>query len=128
MNNNKLATTEKTRGWPIGWTRFDSLGFPSLSSFFDEVFYSPCRYIEDEKSYKLEIDLPGFKQSEVLVNVENGRVIINAENDKETYNHSFSLGREFDVDNIEARLENGRLTLLIPKSCKSEVKKIEIKS
>ena len=97
----------------------------------------------DDKGYYLEIDLPGVKKENIDISINDGILTISGERkfekkeEKENYTRiesffgrferSFKLPPDADVDNIEAKYEDGVLKIFIPKKQKSEGKKIEIK-
>jgi len=97
----------------------------------------------DEKGYHLEVDLPGVKKEDVEISVNDGILTISGERklekkeEKENYTRiesffgrferNFKLPADADVDNIEAKYENGVLKIFIPKKQKPAGKKIEIK-
>lgn len=101
---------------------------------------------ETEKDYILDVDLPGFKKEDVNLNLENGYLTISAkrehkvdnENRKENFvrrersfgqfSRSFYVG-DVEQDEIEAHLENGILTIKLPKEEEKKAKsnRIEIK-
>ncbi len=97
----------------------------------------------DEKGYHLEIDLPGVKKENIDISVNDGILTISGERkfekkeEKENYTRiesffgrferSFKLPSDADLDNIEAKYEDGVLKIFIPKKQKAEGKKIEIK-
>jgi len=97
----------------------------------------------DEQGYHLEIDLPGVKKEDIEISVNDGVLTISGERklekkeEKENYTRiesffgrferSFKLPIDADVDNIEAKFENGVLKIFIPKKQKATGKKIEIK-
>ena len=101
---------------------------------------------ETEKNYILDVDLPGFKKEDVNLNLENGYLTISAkrehkvdnENSKENFvrrersfgqfSRSFYVG-DVEQDEIEAHLENGILTIKLPKEEEKKAKsnRIEIK-
>lgn len=88
---------------------------------------------ETDQHYEVDIDLPGFKKDDIQVHLENGYLQVMAkksltkeEKDKKgTYlrqeRYAGSLGRSFYVgdalapEDIEAKYENGILTLTLPK-------------
>lgn len=102
---------------------------------------------ETETSYKLEVDLPGFKKDEVNVEYEEGWLIVSAERacDKEekddkgkvlrrerrfgSCKRRFSLSEDVDHDAIEANFADGLLTITVPKKEPTPplTKKIDIK-
>ena len=97
----------------------------------------------DEKGYHLEIDLPGVKKENIDISVNDGILTISGERklekkeEKENYTRiesffgrferSFKLPNDADLDNIEAKFEDGVLKIFIPKKQKPAGKKIEIK-
>jgi len=103
---------------------FDS--FPRLESRRPNVDIG-----EDEKSFVLKVDLPGAKKENVSVKVENDFLTISSEIKKEDklskgsniyeerfqgrYDRSFKIPNTINVDGIDSRLEDGVLTLNLPK-------------
>ena len=97
----------------------------------------------DDKGYHLEIDLPGVKKENIDISVNDGVLTISGERklekkeEKENYvriesffgrfERSFKLPPDADLDNIEAKYEDGVLKIFIPRKQKPEGKKIEIK-
>lgn len=101
---------------------------------------------ETEKDFILDVDLPGFKKEDVNLNLENGYLTISAkrehkvdnEDRKENFvrrersfgqfSRSFYVG-DVEQDEIEAHLENGILTIKLPKEEEKKTKsnRIEIK-
>ena len=88
---------------------------------------------ETDGSYKLDVDLPGFKKDEIQASLENGYLTISAakgldkdDKDKEgkyirqeryagAMSRSFYVGDEVTQDEIKAKYEDGILKLSIPK-------------
>ncbi|XP_042379023.1 18.1 kDa class I heat shock protein-like [Zingiber officinale] len=97
---------------------------------------------ETPEAHVFQADLPGLKKEEVKVEVEEGRVLqISGERTKEQeekkdkwhrverssgkFLRRFRLPENAKVDQVKASMENGVLTVTIPKE---EVKKPEVKS
>ena len=87
---------------------------------------------EKEDAYEVMIDLPGFKKEEVKIGLKNGNLTIHAAKtlDKEekkegkyirqerysgNMSRSFYVGENVKVQDVQAKFENGILTLDIPK-------------
>ena len=87
---------------------------------------------EKEDAYEVMIDLPGFKKEEVKIELKNGNLTIHAAQtlDKEekkegkyirqerysgNMSRSFYVGENVKVQDVQAKFENGILTLDIPK-------------
>ena len=81
--------------------------------------------------YKIEMDLPGFTKDQVDIKLENGTLLVSAtketsEDTKEkTYickertsssvKRQFKLGRNVNIEDISAKMENGVLTIDVNK-------------
>lgn len=119
--------------------------FPSLFSdlldydkFFGNDFFKgfentlpAANVIEGEKSYKIELAIPGFKKEDIKVNIENEILTINAEaktekdekNEKYTrkefsynsFSRSFQLPKTANSDKVNAKYEDGLLKLEVAK-------------
>jgi HSP20 family protein len=114
-----------------------------MNPFNDDSIKCPIHdVIENEKEFVVEAMLAGVKKEDVLVDVNERRLSIEAVrkevkdlkyNRKESftgkYKRSFVLPDIADADNITATLEDGVLTVTIPKlgEPKQTKKKIEIK-
>ena len=87
---------------------------------------------ETEKSYILDIDLPGYNKEDIKIDVTDGYLTINAktnkdvnEGDKPNYvrrerftgevSRSFYVGEDVESDKITASFKNGILSLEVPK-------------
>ncbi|QKF73131.1 heat-shock protein Hsp20 [Aliarcobacter faecis] len=99
---------------------------------------------EDEKGFYVDVDLPGVKKEDIKVDINKGILTISGERKTkeeikqedyykvETYfgkfSRSFTLPDNADIENIEAKNDNGVLEIVIPKLKEDISKKsIEIK-
>lgn len=106
--------------------------FTGILKDFDSYFSqnSPTRSWEDDNEYYFECDLPGFKQSDIEVKLDNRHMSIfaqikNGNNSRiSRYRHIFPPN--IDLDNIIAKLENGVLQLKSPKLSLSNSRRINI--
>lgn len=119
--------------------------FPSLFSelldydkFFGNDFFKgfennfpAANVIEGDKSYKIELAIPGFKKEDIKVNVENEVLTISAEtksekddkNEKYTrkefsynsFSRSFQLPKSANSEKVDAKYEDGLLKLEVAK-------------
>ncbi|KAI5083182.1 hypothetical protein GOP47_0002925 [Adiantum capillus-veneris] len=82
--------------------------------------------VEDEKAFKLRLDMPGLSKEEVKVDVEEGNLMIKGEKKPGTeddwsrrstgsYNIKIKLPDNVRVDAIKAELKNGVLRITSPK-------------
>ena len=110
-------------------------GFFNLTPVFhqlEEVYKTgdQVRFSSDEDTLGVQIDLPGVTkdnldlstdtdQREVYIKAK--RKIIAHDGEKEqTYNRSFSVGREFDLNKIKFLYVNGVLEVEVPRRKKEE--------
>lgn len=98
----------------------------------------PANIIEDEKGFKLELSVPGFKKEDFDINIEQGALIIRSEKKEESnkeeknysrkefsyssFSRSFQLPDNINENNISAKYDNGVLQLTIPKKEIAEAK------
>ena len=91
------------------------------------------RETDDAKSYRLSIDLPGFKKDEIVLDLKDGYLTVNAEKglDKDeedkkgriirqeryagALSRSFYIG-EVKPEDVKAKYESGILTITLPKA------------
>jgi HSP20 family protein len=100
---------------------------------------------EQGNTYLISAELPGVKKEDVHVSLENGLLTLEAESKQENVEEkegkiirqerrygklmrSFDLGQHVHENDINARFENGVLTLVVPKTSgeSSTVKKIKV--
>lgn len=118
-------------------------------SLFDNIFF-PYEHKENnmmktdvkenENDYELQVEVPGVSKENISIDYENGYVTIDAktnkskdEKDKEgnyirrerysgSYSRSYYVG-EVDRESIKAKLDNGVLSIIVPKAKAEEQKK-----
>lgn len=125
-------------------TSFGSL----LDRFFDDSFqggsqmdFTPSVDIaETDTSFEVQLHIPGIKKSEVDISVESDQLTISGErkfenekseknfHSRESYygkfSRSFTLPDIVNVDKINAKQEDGVLTITLPKDEKKTSKKL----
>ncbi|MFW6060455.1 MAG: Hsp20/alpha crystallin family protein [Phycisphaeraceae bacterium] len=101
----------------------------------------PVDIREDDNHVYVEAELPGFKKDEIEVTMEQGILTINASRKQEErqgeehlterrftrVSRSFRLPTPVDEGNIDAHLEEGVLTLTLPKREEVKPRRIEVK-
>jgi len=122
---------------PPGWTHESSFSFPNPA----------VDMTEDDKAYKVTVELPGLEEKEVTVTVAGGTLTIAGEktyekdekNEKNKNHHvseraygsfqrSFALPGGVDAEKISADMAKGVLTVTLPKTAQAaKQQKIEVK-
>jgi HSP20 family protein len=98
--------------------------------------------VETEQAYEVRAELPGIAKEDVQLAIENNVLTLSGERkfekdvNKESYHRieraygsfsrSFTLPARVDAERVEARYENGLLTVAIPKAAEARPRKIEI--
>ena len=87
---------------------------------------------EDKNHYQLRFEVPGLKKGEVKVEAEGNTIRVKAEGGSEKAEHNYNVGHTLvlpdnvNTDDVEAKLENGLLTIKVAKNEENKPKTIEI--
>eukprot|EP00262_Sarcandra_glabra_P019633 TRINITY_DN7474_c0_g1_i1.p1 TRINITY_DN7474_c0_g1~~TRINITY_DN7474_c0_g1_i1.p1 ORF type:complete len:164 (-),score=26.48 TRINITY_DN7474_c0_g1_i1:171-662(-) len=139
-----LDVWDPFEGFPFDNSRslfsdFRRLNFPSETSAFA---HTQIDWKETPAAHVFKADLPGLKKEEVKVEVEDGKVLqISGERNREKeekndtwhrverssgkFMRRFRLPDNAKVEQVQAAMENGVLTVTVPKE---EVKKPDVKA
>lgn len=143
LRNGSLVTPASAT--PIN--RMNSL----IERFFDDEFVAPLNHRtgwsnmplslwQDENNAYVELDTPGVTENDLEIQFEDGTLVIRVERkcqwtgtryDTRNYGRieqRVSLPAHIDSTRIEARLQNGVLTLTCPKSEEAKPRKITVKA
>lgn len=114
-----------------------------IDDVFDELLEAnnhdmKCDILEEENSFIVEMDLPGYKKEDIKIECNKGNLIINCEKknvqkeEGQKYirrerrygkcSRSFYLG-DIDQDGIKASFVDGTLTITVPKVDEEKNKK-----
>lgn len=110
-----------------------------------ELFQPHMDLEENENGYLMTVDLPGVRKEDVQINLQGQTLTISGERKRaetvkgkdgsrretRTYGKfqlSFTLPESVNVENIEANLENGVLSLALPKAESAKPRTIQIQS
>ena len=129
--------------------RLFDVAFPALSSlqrsglFGDWDGEFPVDFYQDKDAFTVRAELPGFRKEDISLEVADGILTVTAhqkmetksdKKDKETatttqerrVSRSISLPEHLKLDKIQARYENGVLTVTLPKREEVKPKQIAI--
>lgn len=109
----------------------------------EETFAPAIDLYEDENEYVVEAELPGLKQGEIKVSVEDDILSISGEKKREKevkeenlyrserfygkFERQIVLPQNADRENIKASYKDGVLKVIIPKKEEAKPKKVDIK-
>lgn len=110
----------------------DFLNLTPVFHSLEEVYKTgdQVRFNQSESNMTIQVDLPGVlpenldlttdtQQRDVYIKAS--REVINHDGVREqTYNRSFSIGREFDIDKIKFKYNNGVLEVTVPRRSREE--------
>ena len=108
----------------------------------DFSFIPSCELNEEENNYILTFDLPGVRKDQIEVETENSQLTVRAERQEEkktgsqktylsehyygAYARTFALPGPIDEKKIDAKFENGVLTIVAPKMESVKSKQIQV--
>lgn len=121
---------------------FRGFGLRSLLRDADTTLDMRMDVSEDDKSYKIKVDVPGVKKNDIEVSINGNQVTINAvvkreakkESDREIHSErycgsayrSFSLPTDVDESKSAAHYEEGVLMLTLPKKNNGSARKLTV--
>jgi HSP20 family protein len=120
---------------------FGSFGLPSLVS--ESVGWSPPVDIEEQdNAYVIEAELPGVKKDDVNIELVSNELMITGdikEREREgilrkrtrrigRFEYRVRLPEQVDANNVEASLQDGVLSVRVPKREQAERRRIQVKS
>ncbi|HNV52007.1 MAG TPA: Hsp20/alpha crystallin family protein [Tenuifilaceae bacterium] len=123
--NPEMLTSRRFNG-------FDLNNFFRTANGFNEAGrnYPAVNIVEEAERYRIEVAAPGYSKDDFKVKVENDLLNISVEKEQnkvegeslnrcEFYNGSFErsfvVGKTIDINKIDARYENGILTITLSK-------------
>ena len=116
-----------------------------IDSLFTGVKIPPVDIKETASGYAISAEIPGYKESEISLYVENHVLTLEGkkeekkdENDGKKYlvrervvrdfKRSFTLPEDADEEKVSASFKNGVLEIDLPKTEKAQPKRIEVKA
>ena len=111
---------------------FDLNNFFRTSNSMNEVNrnYPAVNIVEEPERYRIEVAAPGYSKDDFKLNIENEVLKISVEKEQNkvegenftrcefysgSFERSFVVGKTIDINKIDARYENGILTIALQK-------------
>ncbi len=129
-NNGATAKPSGRRG-PLA----EMLGLDPLDLFRN--FYSPMSLdataaqggldiSRTENGFVVEIPVPGYKPDHIDITYKDSVLSVSGKSERRTFTRSLVLPDDIDPDHVEARVEDGLLTLTLNRRPEAEPKRIRI--
>lgn len=111
---------------------------PPARSVFGDIFgFDPFRFVTQPDAlgidmrrtgtgYELDLPVPGFRPEEIAVTIEDRVLTIEGRGERRRFTRAMTLPDDVDEDRIEARVENGMLTLMLPQTPKTQPRRIAV--
>jgi len=114
--------------------------------FSNTVNFQPsCDITEEQNHYMVSFDMPGVKQDDINIEVQENQLMVSGErfrvskniDENTTLSHErgygnfervFKFPKSIEDDKVEAHFENGVLNVVLPKAEVAKGKKVEIQS
>jgi HSP20 family protein len=128
----------------LSWHRFRES--PQLFTMFgrDEAINPAIDVKETKDAYLFKADVPGIRDTDLEVTMTGNRLTISGKREEEkeekadryytyernygTFSRSFTLPAGAEVEDLRASLEQGVLTITVPKKPEVQPKKVEVRS
>src|SRR5579871_6525823 len=101
----RMPARQPLLGSALGWDPFRN--FFTGASAFTGIDVTRT----DDGGYAVEIPVAGFKPEEIDVTLEDEVLTVRGKSEKRQFTRSLLLPDDIDADNIDAKVENGLLTL-----------------
>ena len=105
-----------------------------INDFFNDDFttsiksfnnYKTDNVSHDDDGVTIKLKVPGFNKKSIDISVDSEHLTIEGKTDDDSFVKRYSIDNKFDLDEIDAKVVDGLLTLSIP--YKAEVKPRKIK-
>jgi len=123
-----------------GWMGFESRRGGSLTS----DWLPPCDILEDDRAIRLQLELPGVQPEDIRLSIEGNVLSVRGEKRQEAeernervhryersygmFERTFTLPSSVDTGAIDANVENGILTVTLPKTERAKPREIRLGS
>lgn len=117
---------------------------PGNGDAITSAWVPPCDVFEDKEAVRIIMEVPGVKPEDVRLSLENNMLTIRGEKKQVAeekaervhryersygvFERAFALPSSVDVEQIEARYDNGILTVTLPKAERARPRQIEVKT
>lgn len=91
-------------------------------------FRPPIDVFESDDAFRVDVDVPGVTAENLELTVDHGVLTVEAvRSESRGWRRQLRLTEGIDVENIDARLEAGVLSLTLPKAAAARPRRIEVR-
>jgi HSP20 family protein len=141
MTRTNTYRPTRTREYNNGLSRLVNRIFEEEADCNQYFSIPPANIVENEKDFRIEMAVPGYTKSDFNIELDENRLIISMDKEKQqeqasgylmrefgfnSFSRSFRLSNKVDRENISARYENGMLLISVPKKKEMMHRSIEI--
>jgi HSP20 family protein len=121
----------------------DSFFSNTLPELFETDLIPPTNISENGDSYQVSLEMPGLKEEDIQVQMQDGQLVVSAERLDERkeegrtwhrveqrfgrMSRTIALPKGVSPDAIQATYKNGILTLTVPKAPEAKPTRIQVK-
>jgi len=104
----------------------DFFGFDPFRALAGNTYGYQAEIQKTGDGWVLELPVPGFRPEQIEVTVEDRVLTVAGKSERRTFQRSFVVPEEIDPDAIEAKVENGLLSLSLRLHPKAQPRKIAV--
>jgi HSP20 family molecular chaperone IbpA len=97
-------------------------------NLFSMSQFSGMEVSRTDTGYTVEIPVAGFRPDQIEATLEDGVLTVQGKNEKRSFTRSVVVPDDVDHENIDAKVEDGMLTLTLTLHPKAQPKRITIKA
>jgi len=90
--------------------------------------FSGMEVTRTESGYNVEIPVAGFRPDQIEATLEDSVLTVAGKNEKRSFTRSLVVPDDIDAEKIDAKVEDGMLTLALTLHPKAQPKRITIKA
>lgn len=123
--NPEMMTSRRYNGFDLNSLFRNNIGINNGNQNFPAV-----NIVEETERFRIEVAAPGYSKDDFKINIENDLLKIAVEKDqnnvegenftrcefyKGSFERTFVVGKAIDINKIDAKYENGILTIILAK-------------
>jgi HSP20 family protein len=79
-----------------------------------------------EGGYEVEVPVPGYSSSQIDITFKDGVISVGGKTERRSFTRSFTVPDDVNPDSIQARVQDGMLTITLLRHPEAQPKKISV--